>query len=232
MDAAPEKSQKTQAYIREVFGQQDAHLAGLMNRATEAGLPDIAISADVGRLLTLLTSLSGADGRGAAHALEFGTLAGYSGVWIARGLRRGGRLITVEPNPEHAAFAEQTFKDAGVADRVSLRRAPALEVIPSIMGEWGPESVDFVFLDAIKTEYRDYFDGLLPLLRPGAIIAADNCLGGGSWWVTDDPGSSPDRDAVDAFNRYLAARDDFITTMVPLREGVLVARLRPKLRPE
>ncbi len=226
MSNSPHMTDPTQAYIRDIFGRQDDHLAGLMTRARAAGLPDIAVSADVGRLLMLLTSLAGGDGRGAAHALEFGTLAGYSGVWIARGLRPGGRLITVEPNPEHAAFAEQTFRDAGVADRISIRRAGALEVIPSIEAEWGAETIDFVFFDAIKTEYQAYLDAVVPLLRPGAILAADNCLGSGSWHVTDAPGSSPERDAIDSFNRHLAARDDFTTTMIPLREGVLVARLR------
>jgi caffeoyl-CoA O-methyltransferase len=218
---------RLQEYIREVFGAQDEHLAGLTARATEAGLPDIAVSADVGRLLMMLASMAGPDGRGAARALEFGTLGGYSAIWIARGLRPGGRLITVEPEERHAAFAEGELAAAGVAPMVSVRRAEALAAVPSIMAEWGEQSVDFVFLDAIKTEYSDYFEAVQPLLRPGGVLCADNCLSSGEWSVLDGAGASPQRDAIDTFNRMVAAREDYITTMVPLREGVLVARKAP-----
>jgi len=215
---------RLQEYIREVFGHQDDHLAGLMARALEAGLPDIAVSADVGRLLMLLASMAGPDGRGAGRALEFGTLAGYSAIWIARGLRPGGRLITVEPEERHAAFSEKELAAAGVAGQVSVRRAEALKAIPSIIAEWGEESVDFIFFDAIKTEYPDYLEAVQPLLRVGGVLCADNCLNSAEWSVLDGAGSSPARDAIDSFNRTLAARPDYITTMVPLREGVLVAR--------
>lgn len=215
-----------QDYIREVFGAQDEHLAGLMERAVDAGLPEIAISPDVGRLLMMLTQMAGPDGggRGAGRALEFGTLAGYSAIWIARGLRPGGRLITVEPEERHAAFAEGELRAAGVSDRVSVRRAEALAAVPSILAEWGEESVDFVFLDAIKTEYTAYFEAVHPLLRAGGVLCADNCLSSGEWSVLDGAGASESRDAIDTFNRMVAARKDYITTMVPLREGVLVAR--------
>ena len=97
MEMTPERWAFTTTYLREVFGTQDEQLRTLMPRAVAAGLPDIAVSADVGRLLMLLTRMTG-NGKGARLAIEVGTLAGYSGIWIARGLASGGRLITIEPN--------------------------------------------------------------------------------------------------------------------------------------
>lgn len=231
MEMTPERWARTGAYLCEVFGREDGALAAVGARAREAGLPDIAVDAAVGRLLTLLCATTNG-GRGARLALELGTLAGYSGVWIARGLAPGGRLITVEPEQAHAGVARGTFESCGVADRVEVRRAFALEEIARWAREFGPASIDFAFLDAVKTEYPAYFEGLRDMIAPGGLIVADNTLGG-SWWI-DETGarSSPDpekretRDAVDRFNRMVAADSAFETACAPLREGVLIARRR------
>lgn len=223
MEMTPERWRRTGEYLREVFGGQDEHLAGLMDRAVRAGLPDIAVSADVGRLLLLLTSMTN-EGRGAAMALELGTLAGYSAIWIARGLAPGGRLITVEPEPAHAAFAEAEFARAGVADRVEIRRTTGLEALRSLAREFGPERFDLVFLDAIKTEYVQYYALAKPLIRRGGLLVADNALGSGRWWIDAPPGESAERDAVDRFNRLVADDPDFIAACAPIREGILAAR--------
>ncbi len=217
MEMTPERWAFTAAYLREVFGDQDDHLAGLMCEATAAGLPDIAVSADVGRLLMLLTSLAGA-----RVAIEVGTLAGYSGIWIARGLAPGGRLITIEYEPKHANFARRQFERAGVSDRVDLRVGAALDVLPTLAKELGPASVDVVFLDAVKTEYPAYWEIVRPMIRPGGLILADNVLGGGSWWI--DNAGEPSRDAADRFNRLVAGDPHFEAVAVPLREGVLIGR--------
>lgn len=217
MDMSPQRWELTSAYLREVFGRQDDHLASLMREAVAAGLPDIAVSADVGRLLMILTSLAGA-----RTVIEVGTLAGYSGIWIARGLAPGGRLISIEYEPKHATFARRQFERAGVSDRVDLRVGAALDVLPALARELGPASVDVVFLDAVKTEYPAYWGIVRPLIRPGGLILADNVLGGGSWWI--DNAGEPSRDAVDRFNRMVAADREFETVAVPLREGVLVGR--------
>lgn len=221
MEMTPQRWEQTGAYLREVFGKQDEHLAGLMGRAVKEGLPDIAVSADVGRLLQILASMCN-QGRGAAVAVELGTLAGYSSIWIARGLAPGGRLITVEPEAKHADFAAREFVRAGVAASVEIRRAPALEVIPALARELGPGSVDLAFLDAIKTEYCEYFRLLKPLIKRGGLLIADNALGSGRWWI--DEAGMPERDAVDRFNREVAADREFVTACVPIREGVLISR--------
>src|SRR5688572_17289186 len=114
-------------YSRDVFGDQDEHLAGLMDEAIAAGLPAIAVGPDVGRLLMILTAMT----RGRL-AIEVGTLAGYSGIWITRGLAPDGRLITIEYEPRHADFAQRQFELAGLADRVDLRRGAGLAVLSDL----------------------------------------------------------------------------------------------------
>ncbi|HVZ94643.1 MAG TPA: O-methyltransferase [Phycisphaerales bacterium] len=222
MEMTPARWEYTSAYLAEVFGAEDEHLAGLMARAVEAGLPDIAVSADVGRLLQLLTSMTGGAG-GAKLAIELGTLAGYSAIWIARGLAPGGKLITVEPEAKHADFAAGEIARAGVADRVQVRRTTGLEALRVLAREFGAESVDLFFFDAIKTEYLKYYALAKPLLKRGGLLLADNVLGS-NWWIDDPPGSSENRDAVDRFNRIVASDPDFVACAVPSRQGVMIAR--------
>jgi len=221
----PDRWNFTRDYLVDVFGAQDEQLRTLMPRAVAAGLPDIAVSADVGRLLMLLTSMTGG-GRGARLALELGTLAGYSGIWIARGLAPGGRLITVEAEPRHADFAEREFVAANVGSSVEIRRGAALQVLPSIVGELGAGGFDLVFLDAAKREYCDYFQSVRAAIAPGGLLVADNVLGSHTWWIDEPPGRTADRDGADRFNRMVAADAEFETVAVPLREGVLIARKR------
>ena len=223
MDMTPSRWRTTASYLIDVFGAQDDQLATLTPRAIAAGLPDIAVSPDVGRLLTLLVSMTGG-GRGARVAIEVGTLAGYSGIWIARGLARDGRLITIESEPAHADFAQREFETAGVSAAVEIRRGAAMDVLPVLAADLEPASVDFVFLDATKREYPDYFAVIRPLIAAGGLLVADNVLGSRTWWIDAPAGRSADRDGADRFNRLMAADPDFETVAVPIREGVLIAR--------
>lgn len=219
MEMTPRRWENTCAYLREVFGDEDQHLHTLMHRAVAAGLPDIAVSADVGRLLKLLTSMTPA-----IRALEVGTLAGYSGIWIARGLTPGGRLITIESEAKHADFALRAFQEASVADRVEVRRGKALDALPALATEFGGRpSFDLVFFDAVKAEYPEYFQIVRPLIKVGGLLVADNVLGAG-WWIDDPAGSNPDRDGADRLNRTVADDPDFEAVAVPIREGVLIAK--------
>lgn len=214
MTMTPERWEFTLRYSREVFGSEDEQLAGLMDRAVAAGLPSIAVSADVGRLLKILVSLT--EGR---RALELGTLAGYSAIWIARGLHPDGKLTTVEYDHTHTEFARREIAGAGESGRVDVVEGAALEVIPVLAKQWGQESVDFVFIDAAKIEYVDYFHQVKPLIKPGGLLVADNVYGTGAGWIDQGHGT-------DAFNRLVAGDDDFESVALPLREGVLVARRR------
>lgn len=224
MDMTPQRWADTGAYLREVFGRQDEQLATLMPRAVAAGLPDIAVSADVGRLVMILASMTPGDAAGRRTAVEVGTLGGYSGIWLARGLGDRGRLITIEAENRHADFAQREFETAGLGSRVQIRRGKGLDELPRLVNELGPGSVDVLFLDAIKSEYPRYFEIARPLIRRGGLLLADNALGGGSWWIDQPAGSSADRDGADRLNRTVAADPDFEAACVPIREGVLIAR--------
>lgn len=215
----PERWQYTSRYLREIFGAEDQHLAGLMAEAKSRGMPDIAVSADVGRFLYLLTKLTQA-----MRALEIGTLAGYSAIWIARALAPGGELITIEREASYADFAEAQFERAGVRGAIELRRGQALDLLPALAQALGPQSLDFVFADAEKTEYPDYWHHVRPLLRPGGLFVADNVLGSSKWWIDDE--QHPARIAADRLNRIVSADPDFDASAVPLREGLLIARRR------
>ena len=208
---------RTLDYTDHVFGEQDSHLAGLMDEAVKVGLPDIAVTPLIGRLLMILTSMTA--GR---LAIEVGTLGGYSGIWIARGLAPGGRLISIEYDPKHADFAEAQFERAGVGDRVQVRRGPALEVLGQLAEELGPGSVDVVFIDAEKTEYADYWRAVRPLIAVGGIVTADNVFGSNDWWITDS--DDPRSQAVDELNRLVAGDRDFEAVAVPLKQGLLIGR--------
>lgn len=212
MAMTSERWEFTGNYLTEVFGHEDEHLAGLQERATRAGLPPIAVSADVGRLLKILTSMT----RGRL-ALELGTLCGYSAIWIARGLAPDGRLITVEHEKRHADFAEGEIAAAGLGDRVEVVRGAALDVLPGIAETVGANSVDFVFIDADKSEYVAYFELIRPLIAVGGLLTADNVFGTGHGWIDEGYGT-------DEFNRRVAADPDFEAVATPMRQGVLIAR--------
>jgi caffeoyl-CoA O-methyltransferase len=210
MTMTPETWNFINDYSREVFGAQDEHLAGLMDEAVAAGLPAISVGPDVGRLLKILTSLT----RGRL-AIEVGTLGGYSGIWITRGLQSDGRLITIEYDPIHAEFAEHQFEKAGLADRVDLRGGAGIEVLTDLAEQLAPGSVDVLFMDAIKSEYSDYFRIARPLIPVGGLVIADNVYGTGAGWIDEGHGT-------DQFNRVIASDPDFEAAAMPFREGVLI----------
>ena len=212
MPMTPERWKFLGDYANEVFGDEDEHLAGLMDRAVAAGLPPIAVSSDVGRLLKILASLT--PGR---VALELGTLAGYSAIWIARGLSEGGKLYTIEYADTHADFAESEIAAAGLTNKIEVVRGAALEVMPGLSQRLGPRSVDFVFIDAVKTEYVDYFKAVRPMVAMGGLVVADNVYGTGQGWIDEGYGT-------DDFNRLVATDPDFESTVTPMRAGLLIAR--------
>jgi predicted O-methyltransferase YrrM len=210
----PERWEYLSEYAIEVFGEEGLHLAGLMDRAAQAGLPPIAVSADVGRLLQVLVSMT--PGRA---AIELGTLAGYSAIWIARGLAEGGKLYTIEAAKAHADFAEGEIAESDVADRVEVLRGAALDVLPRLADRLGTFSVDFAFIDALKSEYVDYFEALKPMMAHGGLLVADNVYATGQGWIDEGYGT-------DEFNRLVAADPDFDAVATPMREGILIARRR------
>lgn len=157
--------------VDEMFNQvlhtEDEALAATRQSAADAGMPAIEVSAQHGKLLSLLATVSGA-----ARVLEIGTLAGYSTINLARGVGATGRVITLEYDPRHAEVARANFAAAGVADRVEVLVGAALDTLP-VLAERG-ERFDFFFIDADKENNRAYVEWALRLATPGALIVVDN----------------------------------------------------------
>jgi predicted O-methyltransferase YrrM len=161
-------------YVSGLLAPQDEALEAALKAGVDAGLPEIQVSPPQARLLEIL-----ARSIGARTMLEFGTLAGYSTIWLARALPDDGRLITLEANPEYAEVADENIARAGLADLVDLRVGPALDALPALDAE-GVGPFDFVFIDADKIHTPDYFSWSLDHTRPGGLIVADNVVRDGA----------------------------------------------------
>jgi len=174
------------------------------------------ISHDEGGLLTLLAQLVGA-----TRAVEVGVFTGYSSICIARGLAPGGSLLACDVSEEWTSVARRYWERAGVADRIELRLAPAVETLAALpAGEW----VDFAFIDADKQSYPTYYAELVTRLRPGGVLVLDNVLRGGR--VVDPAATDPADTAIRATNAAVAADPRVTAVMLPLRDGVTVVRKR------
>jgi predicted O-methyltransferase YrrM len=157
-------------FLRESLLPPDPILDAALAASAAAGLPAIQVSPCQGKLLQLL-----AQAHGARAILELGTLGGYSTIWLARALPAGGRLITLELNPEYAQIAASNFERAGVSNLIDLRIGPALETLPKLAAE-GRGPFDLIFIDADKETTPDYFAWALKLSRPGSLIIVDNVI--------------------------------------------------------
>jgi predicted O-methyltransferase YrrM len=157
-------------YLTDQLLPCDPALDAALAESTAAGLPAINVSPPQGRLLHLLARL-----QGARSILEIGTLGAYSTIWLARALSPGGRLVTLEADPKHAAIANANLARAGLSDVVEVRLGPALETLPRLAAE-GQGPFDLVFIDADKTSNADYFAWALKLSRPGGLIIVDNVV--------------------------------------------------------
>jgi predicted O-methyltransferase YrrM len=184
-----ERWSEVDAFVSERLGLEDEALAGALSAAAQAGLPSIQITPPQGRLLQMLVRM-----RGARRVLEFGTLGGYSTIWMARGLPADGRLISLEAKAEYAEVARASIDRAGLGERVEIRVGPALETLEALAAE-GAGPFDFVFIDADKVNTPNYFAWAVERCRPGAVIVADNVVRGGTLAEaeSDDPATRAQR---------------------------------------
>lgn len=189
-------------YLESVLLAEDPSLAQVLQRAADAGLPPIQVSALQGKLLHLLVRAIDAQ-----RVLEFGTLAGYSAIWIARGLADGGKLTTLELDPAHAEVAAANLQAAGVADRVDIVVGPAVDSLPGLDGE----TFDLTFVDADKVSTSAYVDWAVGHTRPGGLVIVDNVVRNGA---VADAGS--DDANVRAMREFLGeiAKDPRVDTTV------------------
>ena len=174
------------------------------------------VSTTQGAFLTFLVRLLGA-----RRAVEVGTFTGYSAISIARGLTPDGRLLCCDVNEEWTAIARRYFARAGLANRITLRLAPAVETLRGLPRK---AEIDFAFIDADKTGYRAYYEELLPRLRPGGVIAFDNVFWLGH--VVDPTDTSEETTAIRALNDSLVQDARVDVVMLPISDGLTLARKR------
>jgi caffeoyl-CoA O-methyltransferase len=173
------------------------------------------IGDDQGQLLTMLTRLVGA-----RRAVEVGTFTGYSSLCIARG-PADGQLLCCDVSEEWTRIAVRAWQQAGLADRIELRLAPALETLRALPA--GAE-LDLVFIDADKPNYGGYWDELVPRVRPGGLLLADNVLWSGE--IVEPDEDDRNRTALREFNDKVAADDRVELVMLPAFDGLTIARKR------
>ena len=180
-------------YLGEVLVPADPALDAALAASKAAGLPEIAVAPNQGKLLNLLARLAGA-----RSILEIGTLGGYSTIWLARALPADGRLITLEADPKHAEVARANIAAAGFADVVDVRLGKALDTLPSVEGPF-----DLVFIDADKPNTPHYFEWALRLSRLGTVIIVDNVIRSGA--VADASNTDPAILGVRKLHELIAA---------------------------
>lgn len=222
MSRSPENA-KTVPLTPEVYaylGAQSAPPTAVQRRLVErtralGGPAGMQIPHQQGVLLTLLAKLVSAK-----RIVEVGTFTGYSTLALAEGLVPGGRVLTCDISEEWTAIAEEAWRAAGVADRIELKIAPALETLGALPAE---PVIDLVFLDADKPGYRAYWDELVPRVRPGGLLIADNVLYGGQAVHADADGNGL---AIREFNAYVVADGRVESVMLPVADGLTLARKR------
>ena len=193
-------------YLADLFAPPDPALAATLAANAVAGLPPYDVSPTQGKLLMLL-----AQTQQARAILEIGTLGGYSTIWLARALPAGGRLITLEADPNHAEVARANIARAGLGDLVEVRLGRALDMLPRIASE-GRGPFDLTFIDADKPNNPEYFVWALRLSRPGSLIIADNVVREGA--VADAASGDASARGVRRFLDLMAAERRVSATVI------------------
>lgn len=206
-------------YMLSVSLREPELFARLREETAADPMARMQIAPEQGQFLALLIRLLGA-----RRALEVGVFTGYSGLCIAAALPEDGLLVACDVSEQWTRVARRYWAEAGLAGRVDLRIAPALETLDALVAAGEAGSYDFAFVDADKQEYLAYYERVLTLLRTGGVLAVDNTLWGGA--PADPADTEPDTVAIRAFNEAL--RDDARVdiSLVPIGDGVTLARKR------
>lgn len=212
-------SDELAAYVIRVGTREPDVLARL--RQETAAIPEhgMQIAPEEGAFLAMLVELIGA-----RRCIEIGTFTGYSSTAVALALPEDGQLLCCDVSEEWTALARKYWDEAGVAGKIDLRVAPAAETLDRLLADGERAAYDFAFVDADKTGYDGYYERLLQLVRPGGLIAFDNTLWGGR--VLDQDAEDEGTRAIQALNTKLAADERITLCLLPVADGVTLARLR------
>jgi caffeoyl-CoA O-methyltransferase len=209
-------------YIERLFVPPDPLFTQALRDATEAGLPEINVSPNEGKLLYLLAKLSGAK-----RVLEIGLLGGYSAMWLVRAIGPNGRLVTLEVDEKHVRCARKNLERAGLLGQVDIRHGDARATLTKMVAD-RESPFDLIFIDADKPSYPVYLEYAVQLTHTGSVILADNVIRDGK--VARDGQTDPLVKGIQEFNRKLAANPKLETIVVTLMrealDGLAIARVK------
>ena len=212
-------SDELATYVREVGVREPDVLARLREETATLPRHGMQIAPEEGAFLAMLVALLGA-----RRCVEVGTFTGYSSLAVALALPEDGSLVCCDVSEEWTSMARRAWEQAGVADRIDLRIAPASETLDQLIAAGQQATYDFAFVDADKSGYDGYYEQLLQLVRPGGLIAFDNTLWGGD--VLDEDSDDEDTRALRALNVKLSTDDRISLCLLPVADGVTLARKR------
>jgi predicted O-methyltransferase YrrM len=204
------------AYMRRVTLREPALLARLREETAHDPRSSCQISAEQGQFMALLMHSIGA-----RRTIEIGVYTGYSALVVALALPDDGRVIACDINEEWTSIARRYWREAGVDGKIDLRLAPALATLDGLIASGQANQFDFVFIDADKPNYANYYERALVLLRAGGLIGVDNVLWSGR--VIDASFDDPDTLAIRAFNEQLKNDHRVWLSMLPVRDGLTLA---------
>ena len=209
--------ERLNAYVVKSHRPEHPVLAKLRKLTADMPMAGMQIAPEQGAFLAFLVRLIGA-----RNTLEIGTFTGYSALAVALALPAEGRLVALDLNEEWTSVARAHWREAGVLDKIELRLAPANDSLATLEGEGKAGSFDFAFIDADKSGYDAYYESALRLVRPGGLIVFDNMLQDGD--VADPEARGRDIDAIRALNAKIATDDRVDAILLPLGDGMTVAR--------
>lgn len=205
-------------YLRDVSLREPEVLRRLREETATHHQSQLQISPEQGQFLALMIEMMGAD-----RILEIGTFTGYSSLIMALAMPRGGRIITCDIDFESTAIARRFWEEAGMSDRIELKLGPALKTLDDILDDEG-DYFDLVFIDADKINTSAYFERAYELVRPGGLICIDNVLLSSK--VANPKMLDAETTAMRQFNRKLKEDTRFSISMLPIADGLTLARKR------
>jgi predicted O-methyltransferase YrrM len=203
-------------YMLDNWLREDALLRQLREETATLEMAAMQISPDQGQFMQFMVQCLGAK-----KIVEIGTFTGYSALAMAQVLPDDGLIICCDLSEEWTAIGRKYWRQAGVADKIDLRLAPALDTLDDLRAN-ASGHFDFAFIDADKSNYDSYFESCLELIRPGGVIAIDNVFWGGS--VVDDSQQDEDTAAIRALNKKLQGDNRVSLSIVPIGDGLTLAR--------